>query len=198
MTKPDRQKLSILVVLLAVLGLTILLGYRMNQPQTTAAVQTPEQPKTSANPPAPSAARIRLDLVEKQESDGGDIGKKNVFQYRQTPLPALPGPNPGAANLTLPPPAVIAPPLPPRPVGPPPPPPPPPIPLKYFGNLTTNTPAGLTAFLVDDTRPNDLKHFNVSTGEVLMGRYRIGSITGTSVEIEDLEYNRRQTLPLLK
>src|SRR6202043_2886332 len=128
-------------------------------PQSTAAVQTPEQPKTSANPPAPSDARIRLDLVEKQEADGGDIGKRNVFQYRQTPPPVLPGPKPGAANLAAPPPTAIAPPLPSRPAGPPPAPPPPPIPLKYFGNTTTKAPAGLTAFLVDDTRPNDLKHF---------------------------------------
>jgi hypothetical protein len=196
MTKPDRQKLSILIVLLAVLGLTLLLGYRMYEPPTAASLQTPEQPKTSANPPAPSDARIRLDLVEKQEADGGDIGKKNVFQYRQTPPPVLPGPKLGAANLAPLPPTALAAPVPYHPAGPPPAPPPPPIPLKYFGN--TKMPAGLTAFLVDDTRPNDLKHFNVSAGEVLMGRYRIGSITATSVEIEDLEYNRRQTLPLLK
>jgi hypothetical protein len=197
MTKPDRQKLGILAVLLAVLGLTILLGYRMNQPTTTAAVQTPEQPKTSANPPAPSDARIRLDLVEKQESDGKDIGKKNVFQYGQTPLPVLPGPKPGATNGT-PPPTVISTPLPIHPVGPPLPPPPPPIPLKYQGYAATKTPDVLTAFLVDDTRPNDIKHFNVGKNEVLMGRYRMTNISVTSVEIEDLEYNRRQVLPLLK
>jgi hypothetical protein len=194
MTKPDRQKLSILVILLAVLGLTIVLGYRMNQPESTAAVQVPDQPKTSAT--APSDARIQLDLVEKHDA-GEDIGKKNVFQYRQTPPPALPGPKPGAATFPPPASAVVAPPISSRPPGPPPAPPPPPIPLKYFGN-TTKTPAGMTAFLVDDTRPNDLKHFNVSTGEVLMGRYRIVTITATSVEIEDLEYSRRQTLPLLK
>ena len=36
MSKQDRQKLSILAVLLGVLGLTLLLGYRLNQPSTTA------------------------------------------------------------------------------------------------------------------------------------------------------------------
>ena len=41
MTKQDRQKLSILIVLVAVLGLTVVLGYRMNQPDTTNAVQAP-------------------------------------------------------------------------------------------------------------------------------------------------------------
>ena len=52
---------------------------------------------------------------------------------------------------------------------------------------------GLTAFLADDAR-----HYNVTAGEVLMGRYRIASISDKSVEVEDLEYNRRQTLLLLK
>jgi len=31
-----------------------------------------------------------------------------------------------------------------------------------------------------------------------MGRFRIATITDKAVEIEDLEYNRRQTLPLMK
>ena len=46
MSKQDRQKFNILIVLLVVLGMTVLLGYRMNQPPTTAAVQVPET-KTS-------------------------------------------------------------------------------------------------------------------------------------------------------
>jgi hypothetical protein len=185
MTK-DRQKLGIFIVLLAVLGL-ILLGYRMNQPAVTAAVQTPE-PKTSAKPLAPNDARIRLDLVENpQEAD--DIGKKNVFQYRQAPPP--PPPKPGSASNTPPPVTVAATPVAPRP---PQPPPPPAIPLKYQGFAVMSTPgSSLTAFLADDSR-----HYNVTAGEVLMGRYRIAAISDKSVDVEDLEFNRRQTLPLLK
>jgi hypothetical protein len=38
----------------------------------------------------------------------------------------------------------------------------------------------------------------VTAGEVLMGRFRILGITDKSVEIEDLDYSRRQTLPLIK
>ena len=52
----------------------------------------------------------------------------------------------------------------------------------------------MTAFLVDDAA----RHYNVTVGEVLMGRYRVSQISTSSVEIEDLESNRRQTLPLLK
>jgi hypothetical protein len=197
MTKPDRQKLSVLVVLLAVLGLTLLMGYRMYEPPTAASVQPPEQAKASANPPADSDARIRLDLVEK-DSGSGDIGKKNVFQYGQTPPSVLPGSKPSALVAAPAPPVVVPTTIPPRPTGPPPPPPPPPIPLKYQGYASMKSTGGLTAFLVDDTRPNDVKHFNVAKNEVLMGRYRLTNISETSVEIEDLEYNRRQTLPLLK
>ena len=70
------------------------------------------------------------------------------------------------------------------------PPPPPPINLKYQGFAQS---PDLTAFLADDTR-----HYNVTVGEILMGRYRIISITDKTVEIEDLQFNRRQMLPLLK
>jgi hypothetical protein len=70
----------------------------------------------------------------------------------------------------------------------------PPIALKYQGFAVTATPdRTLTAFLADDSR-----HYNVTAGEVLMGRYRIVSITDKSVEVEDMQYNRRQVLPLLK
>jgi hypothetical protein len=189
MTKQDRQKLGILVVLLAVLGVTAVFAYRMNQPEITAAVQSPT-PRPSANAPAASDARIRIDLLENTQE--ADIGKRNVFTYRQAPAPppsslgrgALgPSSGPPQTPIQQPPPAVKA--------GPP---PPPPIPLRFQGfAVTTGRDAGLTAFLADDQR-----HFNVRAGEILMGRYRIVSISEKAVEVEDLEYNRRQILPLLK
>jgi len=190
MTK-DRQKLGILIVLLGVLAATSLMGYRMKEPTTTAAVQTPAA-KTSANPPSPSDARILLELVEKDSGAKGNIGDRNLFQYRQappppisrTPVPALPGAiaaQPTQAPIQAPP---TRPPA--QPVLPP-------IPLKYQGYASRNgSGQGLTAFLADDAR-----HYNVTVGEVLMGKYRISSITDKSVEVEDLENNRRQTLPLL-
>jgi hypothetical protein len=189
MSKQDRQKLSILGVLVGVLALTVVLGYRMNQPQTTAAVQ-PSVQKNSANPPAANDARIRLDLVESGGNDG-NIGKRNLFQYQQDPPPPVSagrGAARGSALNTPPAPATI--PLQTRPPGPP---QPPPIGLKYQGYAATLAPnRGFTAFLSDDSR-----HYNVTVGEVLMGRFRIASITDTSVEVEDLQNNRRQILPLL-
>ena len=192
MSKQDRQRLSILVILLVVLGLTLVLGYQMNRPAVTAAVQAPEA-KTSANPPAPTDARIRLDLVEKPEASTEEVGRKNVFQYGQTP--AAPPSGARGSSTTVPPSTPI---LPPPPQNRPPAPPvpgPPPIPLKYQGYAVEKTPGGqMTVFLVDDAS----HHYNVRTGEILMGRYRVAQVSNTSVEIEDLDNSRRQTLPLLK
>jgi hypothetical protein len=194
MSKQDRQKLSILGVLLGVLALTLVLGYRLNQPATTAegaGTQAPET-KTSVNPPAPSNARIRIDLVEKPEADQ-DIGKRNVFEYHQAPPPpppqrgpSFPGPSqPASPGLS---------PINPRPSGPPPNLGPPPMPLKYQGYLVLDTPTGgFTAVIADDSR-----HYNVTVGEVLMGRYRILAISDKVVDVEDMEYNRRQSLPIAK
>jgi len=200
MSKQDRQKFSILIVLLVVLGMTAVLGYRMNQPPTTAAVQVPET-KTSANPPAPTDARIRLDLIEKAEGSKEEIGRKNVFQYQKPPASRPPVPGSGGSASTTPGPQQPAPPL----FGLPPttsgssasaaPPGPPPIPLKYQGYAAESAPGGqMTAFLTDDAS----RHYNVTPSEILMGRYRINQISTASVEVEDLETNRRQTLPLLK
>jgi hypothetical protein len=195
MSKKDRKQLGILAVLLAVLGVTVMFGYRMISPPVASTIQPPEPKKTSANPPAPSDARIRLDLVEKSDAAEQENRRRNLFQYGQAPAPPAPQqvargpvvPNPNAAPVVTPPPPVIN-------MGPSQRPAPPPIPLKYQGFATIQTPSGgFTAFLSDDTR-----HYNVTAGEVLMGRFRVLSITDKSVEVEDLEYNRRQTLPLIK
>ena len=197
MTKQDRQKVTFLVVLLAVLGLTVFLGYRMTRPPTTTSVvQTPQQ-KVSTNLPSSSGAQIRLDLVEKEKA-GENIGKRNLFQYQQAPPPLPPpgprgrgpqGSGPGAFLPVQPPVPVVV-----TPAGPPPPPPLPPITLKYQGFAARSAPnGGFTAFLADDSR-----HYNVTVGEILMGKYRIASITDRSVDVEDLEHNRHQSLPLLK
>jgi len=195
MSKQERQKLSILVVLLVVLGLTVVLGYRMNQPDTANAVQAPAPtPKVSEKPPAQVDAKLRLDLVEKQSGEDS-AGRKDVFQYHQTPPPAPPvsqrgliPPQTGSRppDIGFPQTAIRQ--VPPAPPGPP------PIPLKYQGYAASTAPGGsFTAFLADDSR-----HYNVTVGEVLMGRYRILGISDKAVDVEDLEYQRRQSLPIVK
>jgi hypothetical protein len=195
MSKQDRQKLSVLIILLGVLVLTLILGYRMNRPVVTAAVQIPEA-KPSANPPAPTDARIRLDLIEKSENSEEEIGRKNVFQYRQTPPPPSSAPRNGTSPIVAQPSAPeltgVVPTRPPAAIAPP---GPPPIPFKYQGYALDSSLGGqITAFLTDETS----RHYNVGIGEVLMGRYRITQISANSVEVEDTQSSRRQMLPLAK
>ena len=195
MSKQDKQKLSILAVLLGVLTLTIVLGYRMYNPPITATVQAPEQTKTSERPPAPNDAHILLERVGSAEGEDQEVGKRNLFRYREAPPPP-----PVPVQRGGPPKDFVSSPHPPMPTTRPNVSPgptvvtPPPINLKYFGFFRTTTPnAGFTAVVGDDSR-----HYNVTTGEVLMGRYRIVSITEKTLEVEDLEHKRRQTLQVLK
>jgi hypothetical protein len=194
MNQPDQKKLRILMLLLIVLGVTLLIGYWMNRTPDPAVVQA-EAPKPAALAPRQTDARIRLDLLKNQAPDG-DLGKKNLFQYGPPPAPPAPpkprgaqnqapgnlNPNPGSLATNIP-------------SGPPAPPPPPPIPLKYIGfaYLEPNS-QHLIAALSDDTQ----HHFNAVEGDIFMGRYRVGRVTATSVDVEDLQSNRRQTLPLVK
>src|SRR5215469_5807419 len=136
MTKQDRQKVIILSVLLAVLASVVVMVLRMNDTPatTTAAVQVPETSKISVNPP--SDASLRKDLLDKPDT-GQQIGKRNIFEYRQAPPPP-PEPPPRGSRSAMPfnpsdgfrsvpgnfPPPTVQPPLPPQ------------IPLKYVGYLT--------------------------------------------------------------
>jgi hypothetical protein len=75
---------------------------------------------------------------------------------------------------------------------PPGPPPPPPIDLKFFG----------TATKADGSRQAFLLHgddvFLAAPGTIVQRRYKVGTISASSVEVEDLTNNNKQTLPLQK
>jgi hypothetical protein len=76
------------------------------------------------------------------------------------------------------------------PVGPPPPPPPPPITLKFFG--FANKPGEpRKAFL---SQGDDV--FIAVEGDIVDRRYKVIRIGPTSVEVEDVLYNNRQSIPL--
>jgi hypothetical protein len=158
---------------------------------TTAA--TPLTPLTAAPAKSVSAAasdaRIRLDLIQSAEESGA-VGRKNLFQYRMAAPAPLPNP------VATPPPTFTPPPAAPAtsrgPVGPP---PPPAITLRYTGFATTPGPSGkiYMAELFDSDR-----RYVASVGQYVLGKYRIVRITDTLVDIEDIEYSRQQSLPLVK
>ena len=190
MTMPAKKKVQILVLLVLVLAATMVHGRRMNRAPNPVVVQA-DAPKTSAAVQIKGEARIRLDLLGKTALPE-DLGRKNLFAYgaKQPPPEAakpLPPVLPPPGNVVTLPPA--------QPPGPPPAPPPPPIPLKYVGYayFEPNSKA-LIATLLDDRQ----QHFLAVEGDVYLGRYRVVRVTDSIVEVEDLEFSRRQSLPLVK
>ena len=107
---------------------------------------------------------------------------RNIFSASSAPID-IPKPIASVRPVKAPPPGP-----PPPPPGPP---PPPPIDLKFFGTATTG----------DGTRRAFLLHgddvFLASDGEIVQRRYKILKISANSIEVEDMSYNNRQTLPLL-
>jgi hypothetical protein len=107
---------------------------------------------------------------------------RNIFSLTYTPPAALlpthvPPPRPKPNPITLPP----------APVGPP---PPPPINLKFFGTARRSN--GLVqAFLLQGDNV-----YLASAGEIVAHKYKIVSINLNSIQVEDLQNNNTQTLPL--
>jgi hypothetical protein len=182
MTPQSRNRL-ILLVLLGVLGITLAQAFKSRTPETAGATQGAASASTKEIPSV-AEGRIRLDWID-PESPSERVGRKNLFQYRTAPVAPVVSSSEPPRPVFTPPPSFP----PPRPAGPP---PPPPILLKYEGYAVT-VDGSYTAFLSDDAQ-----HYNVKVGDVLIGRFRILQIMEAAVEVEDLQSNRRQTLPIVK
>jgi hypothetical protein len=106
---------------------------------------------------------------------------RNIFSASSVPI-ALPQPKFNARPAP-------APVMPQMPLGPP---PPPPIELKFFGTATSG----------NGTKQVFLLHgedvFLASAGDVVQRRYKVISVAASSIVVEDMANNNRQTLPLLK
>ena len=77
-----------------------------------------------------------------------------------------------------------------KPTGPPPPPPPPPITLKFFG-FASGPGEPKKIFL---SQGEDV--FIAAEGDIVNRRYKVVRIGPNSVDIEDVLYNNRQSIPL--
>jgi len=183
------EKKKQLQTLLALVGVLIAVGaytYWTNRTPSTGATANPAVKAAGRAAALPSGgnAQIRLDLIgDKMEKSA--VGRRNVFQYY---VPPPPPPKP------VPPPAVAY--VPPQVTNPPPRQPAPPA--QPFSALSTFTydavgivakPGKATASISDGTT----NRFNVTEGEYILGRYRINWIKENSLEIEDVDQNRRQT-----
>lgn len=106
---------------------------------------------------------------------------RNIFSLTYTPPPP---PIPPNVPKPRPQPKII---MPPAPVGPP---PPPPINLKFFGTARRGN-GPVQAFLLQGDNV-----YLASAGEIVAHKYKIVSINLNSIQVEDLQYNNTQTLPL--
>jgi hypothetical protein len=145
--------------------------------------------RVSPNPPSPGAAaaplvsldpRLRLDLLKVSEDTEYKGAGRNIFRAEAEPVIEKPIENPvkkqeDAKKAPEPPPG---------------PPPPPPINLKFFGFVSgPGQPKKIFLAQGDDV-------FIAREGEIVGRRYKVVHISNTSVDIEDVLSNNRQTIPL--
>ena len=192
---PDERNKIIAVGVFAVLALG-LLWYQLKDvffPSTpTTVVTAPANPtgnpapvRTATKAAAPGATldpTLHMEAMIVTESVEYSGSGRNIFSAASAPI-AIPVPK-----------------APPRPVqvvqtGPPPPPPgpppPPPIELTFFGVTTSANGTRQACLLHDDNV------YLANVGDVVMRRYKVIAVDAKSIQVEDIQNNNRQTLPLL-
>jgi hypothetical protein len=179
--KKQLQTLLALVALLAVVGAYTY--WTNHTPSTGVATTISAKAARAAALPSAGNAQIRLDLIG-EKLDQNSVGRRNVFQYY---VPPPPPPKP------LPPAPVYVPPANPNPGSTRPVTPPAPFSalttFKYDAILIPAKPGKQMASVSEGTT----NRYNVTEGEYILGRYRINWIKENSMEIEDIDQNRRQT-----
>ena len=143
----------------------------------------PATPRAKPTVTASLDPRLRFDLLKGSEETEYKGAGRNIFRAEaepeipvvvKDPIKPKPEDNPVAKVDT----------------GPPPPPPPPPINIKFFGFANrAGEPRQVFLLQNDDV-------FVAHEGDVVNRRYKVVKINNTSVEIEDLLANNKQTIPL--
>lgn len=143
-------------------------------------------PQHAARPIVTSATldpTLHMQAMLVSESVAYSGAGRNIFSAQSAP-PPVPIPAPVAPARPAPPPI-------PCPPNCPSPPPPPPIDLKYFGVETGPNGARQACLLHGDAV------FIASPGDVVLRRYKVVSIDAKSIQVQDMQNNNTQTLPLL-
>jgi hypothetical protein len=124
---------------------------------------------------------LHMDAMLVSESVVYTGSGRNIFSAYSAPV-VIPPPIATARNNTPPPVPVVLPPV----VIPP-----PPIDLKFFG-VEIGANGVQEAFLLHEDSV-----YLASAGEIVLRRYRVISVNAKAIEVEDMQNNNRQTLPLL-
>ena len=178
MITSDKKKSALLGLLVV---MAVLSWYFVMRPGiTTATVGPATKPAGATKPIKLGPATIDLALLKEQPTN--DVGQKNIFLFRQKPVPK-PTPSVVPAQTFTP---VI--PQPSSNVPPPAPPPPPFKSFKYEGLSVIKNSGRILGALSEGGNS-----YQVKEGDCLMGQYCITRLTERDVEIEDLLLKRRQT-----
>jgi len=184
----ENRKQVIAVAVLGAIALVLIVRWLWPEPQTSASAhQTATTPDATNQRRTPfgkgnALAEPRLDptldfdMLHRSEEIKYAGNGRNIFVPGSVPTIERPL-RPGVTQQT-------------QITAPPPPPPPPPINLKFFG-FASKPGEPKKVFLSKD---NDV--FVAGEGEIVDRRYRILRVTPTSVEIEDVLYNNKQSIPL--
>ena len=155
--------------------------------------------KTKDVDPSTIDPKLRLDLLAKVQSVEVGPAQRNLFQFGAAPVPVAIKNTAKIIPLT---PAQIAQQQAALNPGPPVPPPPPPITLKYYGYAAQRADGRKRAFFLEgDCSPNAVPTagcdiFVAAEGELIKRRYKVVRIGVSSAEVEDIEFNHVQPLPL--
>jgi hypothetical protein len=187
MTAADKKKAQLLVGLIVIAGLTWFLVYRTGG-TTSSADSEKKQGLTKPGAVKPiKETTINTQLIESSDAEA-EVGGKNIFQYRQRPLP----PAPPVQTIRPNPVPVASTPVNTQPYTPPAPLPPPFKAFKYDGlSIMGSSRTGkMMASLTEGTNS-----YQVTLGECLMGQYCVRQITEKEIEIEDVLTKQRRTFP---
>ncbi len=188
----NRNKLIIAVVLMIV-AVGLLAQWLFSSGGTSSAAAIPPQVSSAATINAPatrikhdkkvlSAERtldptLRLDLLKISEDTKYEGKGRNIFRAEAE---VIPKPKFSAMKAAVAPPPI-------EPQGPP---PPPPINLKFYGFASRpGEPKKIFLSQGDDV-------FIAGEGDIVDRRYKVLQISPTSVEVEDVLTNNRQSIPL--
>ena len=178
MITSDKKKSALLGLLVI---LAVLSWYFVMRPGMTTSTAGPAtKPAGATKPLKLGPATIDLALLKEQSTN--DVGQKNIFTFRQKPVPKPTATVMAAQTFPVSPP-------PPQPYVPPQPPPPPPFKsFKYEGLSVIKNSGRILGALSEGGNS-----YQVKEGDCIMGLYCITRLTERDVEIEDLLLKRRQT-----
>jgi hypothetical protein len=185
----NKKQLRFMIVLLAILLLVGIYNFVDFGTSSAASPAPATSTQVAQSAKKPGTAQIvdntldpRLHVPELAASQNVkyEAGGRNIFKMEE--LKAIPQMQGSARQITE-----MGPPMPPTPT---PTPPPPPIPLKFYGFASKPT-EPKKVFLDDEGEV-----FVARQGDIVERKYKVVQINNTSVIIEDVLYNNRQTIQL--